>query len=90
MNKEYDINELIKDIDFNSNKLNEINKNILLSNREIEVLDRYKINYKSCSSLKEIIFEIEEILNDMDIIDEDLEYISQTISERDYYMNTNK
>ena len=62
----------------------------MLTNREIEVLDRYKINYKNCKSLKEIIFEIEELLNDMDIVDEDLDYISGTISERDYYQNTNK
>ena len=62
----------------------------MLTNREITVLEQYKINYKSCSSLKEILFEIEDILNDMDIVDEELDYISSTISERDYYQNTNK
>lgn len=90
MNKKYNIDEIIKNIDFNSNKLNEIGRNILLSNREIEILERYKIDYKKCNSLKEILYEIEEILNDMDIIDEELELISESISERDYYMNTNK
>ena len=79
----------MKDFDFDSNKFNNIN-GLMLTNREIEVLDRYKINYKNCKSLKEIIFEIEELLNDMDIVDEDLDYISGTISERDYYQNTNK
>lgn len=89
MDKEYDIDSLVSNLDFNSNKFNNIN-GMMLTNREVEVLDKYKINYKNCHNLKEIIFEIEEIINDMDIVDEDLEYISSTISERDYYQNTNK
>ena len=87
--KDYNIDELVGNFDFDSNKFNNIN-GLMLTNREIEVLDRYKINYKNCKSLKEVIFEIEDILNDMEIIDEDLDYISSTISERDYYQNTNK
>ena len=87
--KEYNIDELVSGLDFESNMLNNIN-GLLLTSREIEILDRYKINYKNCKSLKEVIFEIEDILNDMEIIDEDLDYISSTISERDYYQNTNK
>lgn len=87
--KDYDIEEIVSSIDFSSNKLNEVN-GFMLTNREIEILDRYKINYKNCNSLKEVLFEIEEILTDMDIVDEDLDYISSTISERDYYQNTNK
>ena len=87
--KDYNIDELVGNFDFDSNKFNNIN-GLMLTNREIEVLDRYKINYKNKKSLKEIIFEIEELLNDMDIVDEDLDYISGTISERDYYQNTNK
>ena len=90
MNKEYNIDEIIKNIDFNPNKLNEIGKNILLSNREIEILERYKIDYKNCNSLKEIIFLIEELLGDSDIVDEELDLVSSSIAERDYYQNTNK
>lgn len=87
---DYDISELVSEIDFNSSKLVQVSSNILLTNREIEVLNRYNINYKSCNSLKEIIFMIEDILDDMDIVDEDLDLISESISERDYYQNTNK
>ena len=89
MNKEFDIDSLIGQIDFESNKFNNIN-GLMLTNREVEVLDRYKIDYKKCTSLKEIIFEIEDIIQDMDIVEEDLDYILSTISERDYYKNTNK
>jgi hypothetical protein len=89
MNKEFDIDSLIGQIDFESNKFNNIN-GLMLTNREVEVLDRYNINYKSCTTLKEIIFQIEDLIQDMDIVEEDLDYISGTISERDYYQNTNK
>ena len=84
---EYNIEELVSGLDFESGKLKTIN-GLMLTNREIEVLDRYKIDYKNCKNLKELLFEIEEIINDM--VDEDLDYISCTISERDYYQNTNK
>lgn len=89
MGKEYDIETLVSNIDFNSGSFQNIN-GMMLTNHEIEVLDRYKIPYKKCNSLKEVIFEIEEIIEDSDIVDEDLDYISSTISERDYYQNTNK
>ena len=87
--EEYDIDKLVSNMDFNSGKLNNIN-GLLLTNREIEVLDKYKIPYKNCSDLKQVLFEIEEVIEDSDIVDEDLDYISSTISERDYYQNTNK
>ncbi len=89
MEKEYDIDSLVSNIDFNSGSFQNIN-GMMLTNQEIEVLDRYKIPYQKCSNLKEIIYEIEEIINDSDIVDEDLDYISSTIAERDYYQNTNK
>lgn len=89
MNKEFDIDRLVGEIDFEANKFNNIN-GLMLTNREVEVLDRYNINYKSCTTLKEIIFQIEDLIQDMDIVEEDLDYISGTISERDYYQNTNK
>lgn len=89
MDREFDIDRLVGEIDFESNKFNNIN-GLMLTNREVEVLDRYNINYKNCTTLKEIIFQIEDLIQDMDIVEEDLDYISGTISERDYYQNTNK
>ena len=89
MDREFDIDRLVGEMDFESNKFNNIN-GLMLTNREVEVLDRYNINYKNCTNLKEIIFQIEDLIQDMDIVEEDLDYISGTISERDYYQNTNK
>jgi len=89
MEKEYDIDSLVSNIDFKSGSFQNIN-GMMLTNQEIEVLDRYEIPYKQCNNLKEVIYEIEEVIGDSDIVDEDLDYISSTIAERDYYQNTNK
>ena len=87
---EYDIESLVGDLDFSSNHFQTVGKNLMLTNHEIEVLNRYKIDYLKCNSLKEVLFEVEELIGDMDIVEEDLDSISQSISERDYYQNTNK
>lgn len=86
---DYDIDKLVSEMDFNSNALRSVG-NVLLTNREIEVLDQYNVEYKKCSSLKEILFEIEEIINDDCLDSEELELVAMSISERDYYQNTNK
>ncbi len=87
--KDEDILNIASSLDLESGLLKTCSNGLLLTQYEIDVLDKYKINYKNTSSLKEIIFLIEEILNE-DSSYEDLENISLSISERDYYMNTNK
>ena len=89
-NMEYDIDKLVTEMDFKSNELKTISKNVMLTNKEIDVLNRYNINYSTCTTLKEILFAIEDVLSDMDIAEDELEDISQSIAERDYYQNTNK
>ncbi len=89
-NMEYDIDKLVTEMDFKSNELKTISKNVMLTNKEIDVLNRYNINYSTCTTLKEILFAIEDVLSDMDIAEDELEEISQSIAERDYYQNTNK
>lgn len=86
---DYDIGNLLGAIDFHKNKMNDLGNNIFLTNFEIEILQKYNIDYKNCNSMKSIIFEIEEILNEDSSLD-DLETISKSIAERDYYLNTNK
>lgn len=84
-----EIEKIASDIDFESNLLTTTKNGILLTNYEISILDKYKIPYQNTTSLKEIIYLIEDILNEDNSL-EDLENISLSISERDYYMNTNK
>lgn len=86
---EYNIDELVNSLDFKSNSLKDCGNGIFLTNFEISVLNRYNIDYSKYNDLKGIIFEIEEIL-DYEVSDEDLEQVSKTIAERDYYQNTNK
>ena len=88
--KEYDIDSLVSNLDFVSNHLVDTGNGLMLTNREIDVLKQYKIDYKKCKTLKEVLYEIDNIIQDMDIVDDDLDYISFTISERDYYQNTEK
>ena len=67
-------------------KLNRVNDNLYLTNKEIEVLERYDINYNT--SIEELMFNLDEILNENDY--EDLEEVSNSIAEFNYYHNTNK
>lgn len=59
------------------------NNGLILSDYQISVLRRNGINYESCGSIKEILFLIDEILDEED--DEELESIAKDLSERDYY-----
>ncbi len=86
---DYDINELVNNLDFSKNSLNNCGNGIFLTNFEIEILNKYNIDYSKSKSLKDILFLIEEILNEDSSLD-DLESISKSIAERDYYCNTNK
>ena len=90
MKEEYDISSLVGEMDFVSNQLVKVGKDMYLTNREIEVLKQYQIPYQNCNNLKEVLFEIEEVIQDMDIVDEELDLLSSSIAERDYYQNTNK
>lgn len=87
--REFDIEKITSDIDFEGNMLKRYG-NLLLQNNEIKVLERYNIDYKNCHNMNELIFSIEEYLNDNYDGLEDLEEVSINISERNYYMNTNK
>lgn len=87
---EYDrIKEAIKELDFTKNMLEDCGNGLFLTHNEIEVLSKYKIPYQNFSTLKEVLFEIENILN-MDSDLDDLEQVSKSIAERDYYYYSNK
>ena len=88
-NKELDINELTKDVYNDKSMIKMRGNGIYLSYNQIEVLNRYNINYKKYNSLSSLIFEIEEILNEEVDVD-DLEDVSAKLSELNYYNNTEK
>ena len=85
-------NEIINSLDFELDELKQIKKNIYLNNREMQILKMYDIDFQNCVDMNDLLFKIDNVLNDLydnsDI--EDLEWVSTSISERNYYMNTNK
>ncbi len=88
--EEYNVSDLVDNIDFNSFKFNDFGHGILLTNSEVSILDKYNIDYKSCIDLKELIFKIEYYLDEYEYNLDDLDNVCSSISERDYYWNTNK
>ena len=57
---------------------------LLLSDYHIVVLRRNGIDYEKYGSLKEILFDINDILDEEDC-DEELETVAREIDERNYY-----
>ena len=86
--KDYNLNDLLNNIDFESNRLVKINNKLYLTNYQIEILNEYNIDYKSLGNLSSIIYVAEEILEEDDY--EDLDEIIRELAERNYYENTNK
>lgn len=84
---DYNIDEIVNKIDFEGNMHKKIN-NLYLTDNQIEILNRYNIDYKKCTSMNELLYYIDECL-ELEESDE-LEKISLEIAEANYYMNTNK
>lgn len=61
---------------------------LLLSDEQLEILKRHEIDYNNCFSVTELLYKIDNIL--LNTEDYELEMVAIDISERNYYMNTNK
>ena len=84
---EYTVDEIINEINFSDYEYQILGNGLMLTNWEIKVLDQYQIPYQNCHNLKELLFEIEKVISSIDMCD-DLDNVSMSISERDYYQNT--
>lgn len=62
--------------------------NIYLTPKQIEVLNKYNIDYTKFKDLNELIYNIEYYLNNDNL--SDLELVSEELSEFRYYNYTNK
>jgi len=87
---EYDINNILTEIKFNFKKDN--GNGILLSDYEISILERYNFDYKKYNSLNELIFEVDNYINEMGCFSDidDLEEVLDKICEFHYYNEVNK
>lgn len=61
---------------------------LMLSDNDIEILERNDINYLEFSSLEALIFKIQECLEEIE--DDELENLNIKLGEYNYYNYTNK
>ena len=73
----------------NNTFVRKIKNDIYLSDDDIRILKKYEIPYTNFNTMKELIFEIETILNNIET-EEDLEDLSIKLSEYNYHFRTNK
>ena len=64
-------------------------KNIYLSDDDIKILNKYDISYDNFSNMKELMFFLQDIL-DNEEVESDLEDLLIKLSEYNYYFSTNK
>lgn len=84
--EEFDIESLVKDINFEENSIAYIKNDIVLTEKEVNILKELGINYESFTSMSSLIIALDEYVDD----DPELEEVLKDMSDRNYYMNTNK
>lgn len=83
-----EIETIANSTDYSKKFLKDYN-GLLITEEQVEILKRYDIDINKCGSLTEILYLIDEVLDtDSDAID--LEWVADTLQERNYYENTNK
>lgn len=88
MEKEYDIEALVKDINFNDNFIGYNKNKIVLTNREISVLEKNGIDYKKASSIAQLLYDIDNVVDEQE--DDELEQVAKDIADRNYYLYSKK
>ena len=79
-----DINDLVSEKYMHK----KIKNDIFLSDYQIEILLKYNIDPYKCGSISELIYLIDEVLDEEEA--DDLDIIQREIAEFNYYSNTNK
>ena len=87
MNMDDRIKQVVDDMNFN-NFMKKTSNGLMLTDEQIDILERNNIHYERVSSLSELIYEIEESLYEVE--NDELDLLSKELSERNYYENTNK
>ncbi len=85
--EDYPVDDIIEDMNFSDNHFQTLHSGLMLTNWEISILSQYHIPYQKCQSLKELLYEIDKVLSQEED-SEELENVSLSVSERDYYQNT--
>ena len=84
--EDFDIESFVKEINFEENSIAYIKNDIVLTEKEVKILKELDINYESYTSMSSLIIALDEYVDD----DPELEEVLKDMSDRNYYMNTNK
>ena len=87
-NIELNIEELLKEKNVIGSMHSLRENNLFLSDEQIEILNKYKINYQEYTTLSSLIYVIDERLSFEEI--DELEDIASMLSEYRYYNEVNK
>jgi len=88
INKKISLEDAIKVIDTDNIIFKRRENNFLLSDYQIGVLQRNEINYLKYNNIRDLLYDIEDILNDN--FDDELDNVSSQIAEFLYYTETKK
>ena len=86
--KEISLDDAIKISDYDNLLLKRRENNILLSDYQVSVLNRNGINYTNYLNIRDLLFEIENCLDDY--FDDELDMVGQQLAEFIYYNDTKK
>lgn len=86
-----EIEELVGLKEADKNFVKSRQNGLLLTDNQVNTLEKYNIDPSKCGSMSELLYMIDHA-TDGYIEDEcaDLEYLAETLSERNYYENTRK
>ena len=87
-NNDINITDAFNYSEFDKLILKRRDNNFLLSDYQISILNRVGINFNKYSNIRDLLFDVEELLNE--IYDEELDLVSNQLSEFIYYNDTNK
>lgn len=87
-NKDINVNDAVNYAGFDNIILKRRDNNFLLSDYQISVLNRVGIDFNKYSNIRDLLFDVEELLNE--IYDDELDLVSNQLSEFIYYNDTNK
>ena len=85
---EISLDEAIKISNYEEFLFKRRDNNMLLSDYQVSVLNRNGINYNNFGNIRELLFEIENCLDDY--FDDELDIVGQQLSEYIYYNETKK
>lgn len=85
---EVSLEDAINFSNFDNLLLKRRENNLLLSDYQVSVLERFGISYNKFNSIRELMFEIENVLDDD--FDEELDLVGSQLSEFIYYNDTKK